>query len=130
MEYGETLAEARWGEVYINEIDMDTIANSADYVGTVCAHEAGHLFLPHGHSLDSINLMSDDENITPELIISDRELHFTELQKYLIRDEIPYPTGYNLAEVENSYFEYLLSLHEALDAPDDIDWDDILDVLL
>ena len=136
--YGCAFPCENLGEVNINDFNVTDIDDLTMQVGTVSAHEAGHLILPNGHSVESVNLMSGGK-ATSEILFTDNgeSLEFTEIQKSIFNDEINVPDDPTLAELEISY---IMDPEEGIhfgddefpeDPPEeDIDVDDIIDFLL
>jgi len=105
-------------EVDITDFSPDLPSESlARQVGTVAAHEGGHLFLPTGHSIDAPNLMSEGPLTYERLEATDGEgLDFTEAQKCMLRGEMP-PFG-SLGESEQSWWDHIGANSESLGGTD------------
>ena len=103
--------------------DTDTLANQ---VGVVASHEAGHLMLPEGHSIDSTNLMSDGSDLNESLDVDNGEsLGFTDIQKAIMRGDIDCSDNDLLSQVEAHSLGIDLGVdNDATDSNEDGDSDD------
>ena len=114
----------QFAEVNVNDFSVDSTDALAKQVGTVLSHEAGHVFLPDGHSIDHTNLMNTGPDLEDELASSNGDsLGFTEFQKSILRCEIQPPDGYSLARIENGHLELGVTEKELAS----FDLDDLMD---
>ena len=114
------------GFVSVDEFRAPDVRSLAEQIGTVASHEAGHLFLPHGHSIDSPNLMSEGDSLNETLTEDNgRSLAFTDVQKALIRGDIPFGQDVTLGNVETYWaaVDTYTTSDDTTDMPDDIDTD-------
>ena len=82
------------------EADLDIFGNQ---IGTIASHEAGHLFLPPGHSIVGVNLMSDGAVNNQYLLTNQMDkLQFTDFQKNIIRGDVQINEDASLPEIELS----------------------------
>ncbi len=113
----------------ISEVNLSDVENSDDYMdldlidksGLVVTHEAGHLFLPSGHSSDGLNIMNNGPDISMTKITDINQINFTDAQKELMQSEHLDP-NYSL-----NYYEKLYYYDQNSMGSDEIDHDDGLD---
>ena len=114
--FGVAFPGKNWGEVNVDDFPCDDMHDLASRVGTVSAHEAGHLILPGGHSVDGVNLMSEGEKTSGLLELTNGEnLNFSEIQKSYMRGDFEISPDLTLAELEIDLIESI-----TYDLPDDI----------
>jgi hypothetical protein len=101
---GVAIRGADIGFVSVTGFQAPDISSLAEQVGTVASHEAGHLFLPPGHSVDNLNVMNDGENLNETLSRDNGgSLDFTDLQKALIRGDVQVSPEVSLEDVEGTW---------------------------
>lgn len=99
---GVAIRQADLGFVSVDEFQSPDLASLGEQIGTVASHEAGHLFLPSGHSVDRLNLINEGESLNETLRRDDGgSLEFTDVQKALIRGDIYVSPDAPLEDVES-----------------------------
>jgi hypothetical protein len=95
---GEAVYSQAKAEVNLNELveaGVTSPESIADSAGTVAAHEAGHLLLPSGHSVDGNNIMSEGSSGYFESLNADGGAlqNFSETQKAMMNIGIEDKSG-------------------------------------
>jgi|GEM_PF-3837758 hypothetical protein len=117
---GRAFSEYSTAEVNIQEVGPIESDGFADKCGTVISHEAGHLYLPHGHSFGEINLMSEGPILDDYINKYGCDgLDFSEIQKAIIRGDVEVENGMTLSDYDNlAYSSDLPEDNLSLDPPD------------
>ncbi len=96
------------GEVNVKDIitqySPESNLSLAKITGTVSSHEGGHMFLPSGHSIDSLNLMSEGPDLFNTVKETNGEgLQFTKFQKDILSGKASVTEELSLPEAEQLF---------------------------
>lgn len=85
----------------LDDFPTDNLEGVSQQIGALATHEAGHLFLPSGHSIDGLNIMSSGNISTADIAqYNGMNLEFSDIQKAILREDLTIDPAHPLAFTE------------------------------